>query len=160
MDLRALESVITGERNAIANMANTAAFLFHEMHEVNWIGFYLFDGKELVIGPFQGNVACVRIALGRGVCGKAANERTTIIVPDVHAFEDHIVCDAASQSEIVVPILLSSSEAHDESDTRHHRLLGVLDADSPIINRFNNDDAVMLERVVSLLVSGSDWKSR
>lgn len=157
MDIRALESVITGERNAIANMANTAAFLFHEMREVNWVGFYLFDGKELVIGPFQGNVACVRIALGRGVCGKAASERKTIIVPNVHEFEDHIVCDAASQSEIVVPILLTSSSTHDESDTHTNRLLGVLDVDSPLVNRFNNDDAVMLERVVRLLVSGSDW---
>lgn len=159
MDIRSLESIIDGERNAIANMANAAAFLFHEMHDVNWVGFYLFDGKDLVLGPFQGNVACIRISPGRGVCGKAAMERRTIIVPDVREFDDHIVCDAASRSEIVVPLLLSSGTPN-ESDTLSHRLLGVLDADSPLVNRFNSDDAALLEQVVSVLVSGSDWKSQ
>src|SRR6187402_932623 len=131
-----VEALLAGERDPIANAANTSALLFQMMPDLNWAGFYFLRGSELVLGPFQGKPACVRIALGRGVCGTAARERKTIVVPDVHAFPGHIACDVASRSEIVVPLLFGE------------RLLGVLDLDSPRENRFDADDAAGLEAAV------------
>ena len=139
--LQALEGVLAGERDLIANAANTAAILFHHLPDVNWAGFYLLRGDELVLGPFQGRVACVRIPLGRGVCGTAAARRETIVVPDVHAFPGHIACDAASRSEIVVPLI------------RGDRLLGVLDIDSPRSDRFSAADRALCEAAASLMRS-------
>lgn len=140
-----VRSLIAGERNAIANLANTASLLYHTLDDVNWVGFYLFDGAELVLGPFNGKPACIRIAIGRGVCGTAAAERRTIVVPDVHAFAGHIACDAASRSEVVIPLL------HDG------RLLGVLDIDSPLTDRFSVTEVRSCEAVAALLVHGCDW---
>lgn len=137
-------ALLHGERNAIANAANLASLIWHTLPDLNWAGFYLFDGRELVLGPFMGKPACVRIALGKGVCGTAAATRSTQLVEDVHAFPGHIACDAASNSEIVVPLL------------RGDRLLGVLDLDSPKSARFDRDDAAALERLAALWVSGSD----
>src|SRR6266481_811505 len=116
-----LTGLLSGETDFIANAANCAALVYHGLPDLNWAGFYFAKGSELVLGPFQGKPACVRIALGRGVCGHAAETRTSIIVPDVHAFDDHIVCDSASNSELVVPLLREGS------------LLGVFDLDSPLL---------------------------
>lgn len=120
--------LLHGEHDRIANAANFAALLWHALPDINWCGFYFFDGRELVVGPFQGKPACVRIALGRGVCGTAAATREVQCVADVHAFPGHISCDAASRSEIVVPLI------HDGA------LLGVWDVDSPLPNRFDETD--------------------
>lgn len=139
-----LAALLAGERNGLANAANMAALLYQALPDLNWSGFYLLEGNELVLGPFQGKVACVRIALGRGVCGAAATRRETIIVPDVSAFPGHIACDAASRSEIVVPLVKES------------RLLGVLDLDSPVPARFDHEDAVGLGNAVELLLQSSD----
>jgi len=137
-------SLLEGERDAGANAANLAALLFHVLPELNWAGFYWLRDGGLVLGPFQGKPACVRIALGRGVCGTAAASRRTVVVPDVHAFPGHIACDSASESEIVVPVL------------RGERLLGVLDLDSPRLARFDADDARGLEAVVAAFVGATD----
>ncbi len=126
--------LMLGEPDMIANAANFSALIFNSLPEVNWAGFYLFDGNELVVGPFQGKPACIRIALGRGVCGTAAQHRQTQLVRDVHAFDGHIACDAASQSEIVVPLVKADGT-----------LLGVWDVDSPMINRFDDEDRVGME---------------
>jgi L-methionine (R)-S-oxide reductase len=139
-----LAAVLAGERNGLANAANMAALLFQGLPHLNWSGFYFLQGGELVLGPFQGKVACIRIAVGRGVCGTAAQRRETVIVPDVNAFPGHIACDSASRSEIVVPLI------------REGRLLGVLDLDSPDLARFDREDAAGLETAVDLLVRGSD----
>lgn len=139
-----LAALFEGERDGLANCANLAALLFELLPDLNWAGFYFLRGEELVLGPFQGRVACVRIALGRGVCGTAARERRTIVVPDVHAFPGHIACDARSCSEIVVPLL--------DAD----KLLGVLDLDSPRVDRFDQDDADGLATAVQLLLQHSD----
>ena len=128
-----------GERDAIANAANLAALLWHALPECNWIGFYFLKEGELVVGPFQGKPACVRIALGKGVCGTAAATRRTQLVADVHAFPGHIACDAASASEVVVPLIAADG-----------RLLGVLDLDSPRAARFDAADAAGLERIAAL----------
>ena len=147
--LAALAGLLAGERDPIANMANTAALLFGMLPELNWAGFYRWQGPwpqgELVVGPFQGKPACVRIAPGRGVCGTAAARRHTLLVPDVHAFDGHIACDPASRSELVVPLL------------REGRVLGVLDLDSPRPGRFDGADARLLEEAVRQLVAGCDW---
>jgi GAF domain-containing protein len=135
-----LEALLDGERDLVANAANTSALLFAALPELNWAGFYFLKGSELVVGPFQGKPACVRIALGRGVCGAAAAARRTIVVPDVHAFPGHIACDAASNSEIVVPLLDGA------------RLLGVLDLDSPRLARFDEQDRAGLERLAAIFV--------
>jgi L-methionine (R)-S-oxide reductase len=140
-----LTALLAGERNGMANAANMSALLYDALPQLNWAGFYLLQGGELVLGPFQGKVACVRIALGRGVCGAAAERRETLIVADVHAFPGHIACDAASRSEIVVPMM------------KDGRLLGVLDIDSPQLARFDQEDGVGLNAAVALLVQGSDW---
>lgn len=140
---RQLESVLAGERDWVCNLANTSALLMQILPGLNWAGFYLLKGSDLVLGPFQGKVACVRIPVGKGVCGTAASRRATVVVPDVHAFPGHIACDSASNSEIVVPLL------------HEGRLLGVLDLDSPNLNRFDADDAHGLERSVEILLSSS-----
>ena len=121
--------LIQNETDPVANMANVAALIFHSVANLNWVGFYLLKGGELVLGPFQGPPACVRIAFGRGVVGTAAEKRTTIRVADVNQFPGHIACDTASKSEIVVPLV---------SDDSH--LLGVLDVDSPELDRFDAED--------------------
>lgn len=138
--LETLEAVFAGEHDLIANAANMAALLFQTLPDVNWAGFYFMTDGELVLGPFQGRVACVRIPLGRGVCGTAALQRETILVPDVHLFPGHIACDAASRSEIVVPLIQDG------------RLLGVLDIDSPVASRFSDADRVLCEAAAALLV--------
>lgn len=130
-----------GESNLVANCANVASVLFHMMDDVNWAGFYLWDGSELVLGPFHGKPACLRIALGRGVCGTAARERRTVVVEDVEAFPGHIACDSTSRSEVVIPLL------------RDDMLIGVLDVDSPVLNRFMPMDVEMLETVARMLMS-------
>ena len=137
-------AVFTGERNAIANAANLSALIWHSLPDLNWAGFYLWSGKDLVLGPFQGKVACVRIDLGRGVCGRAATERRTQVVADVHAFPGHIACDPASRSEVVVPLTLGE------------RLLGVLDLDSPHADRFDAVDAAGLEALALAWIKASD----
>ncbi|MEP4889582.1 MAG: GAF domain-containing protein [Aliiglaciecola sp.] len=133
------QALIEDERNLIANLANLSALIFMSLEDINWAGFYLVDGDELVLGPFQGKPACIRIPMGAGVCGSAAKNRTTQIVSDVHQFEGHIACDAASNSEIVIPILSG------------RRLIGVLDIDSPSIARFDSIDGLGLQKMVDLL---------
>ena len=140
-----LGGLLECETVGLANAANFSALLYQALPALNWVGFYLRRGQELVLGPFQGKVACVRIALGRGVCGTAAERRETIVVPDVHQFPGHIACDAASRSEIVVPLL------------RGEQLLGVLDLDSPEPARFDADDARGLAGRVELLLASSDF---
>lgn len=139
-----LAAVVAGESNGLANAANMAAILWQSLPDVNWAGFYFLRGGELVLGPFQGKVACVRIAMGKGVCGAAGERRETVIVPDVHMFPGHIACDAASRSEIVVPLIQDG------------RLLGVLDLDSPSPARFDRDDASGLAEAVAILLRHSD----
>ena len=140
-----LEGLLSGERDAIANAANTAALLFTTLPDLNWAGFYFLKSPgELVLGPFQGKPACVRIAVGRGVCGAAVEQRRTMLVEDVHAFADHIACDAASRSELVVPLI------------RDGRVLGVIDLDSPHVARFDRDDQRGIEAVAQIYVKASD----
>lgn len=142
-------AVIAGERHPMANMANTASVLGHMVTSINWAGFYLVDrhaaANELVLGPFWGKPACVRIAFGRGVCGTTAVQRESIIVDDVEAFPGHIACDAASRSELVIPMVIGD------------HLIGVLDLDSPELARFTEADRAGAERVAHLVVVGSDW---
>ncbi|ULO06997.1 GAF domain-containing protein [Paenibacillus sp. 19GGS1-52] len=134
-----LGALMKDEPNVIANLANASALLKHSLPDTNWAGFYLFDGKELVLGPFQGLPACIRIPLNRGVCGTAATERRTLVVGDVHAFPGHISCDAASNSEIVIPLL------------KNDQLLGVMDIDSPLKHRFDDDERRFLERFAAMV---------
>jgi len=136
---RSLEALIGDESDPTANLANAAALLWQALPEINWAGFYLSRGSELVLGPFQGKPACVRISLGKGVCGTAAARRETIVVPDVNAFPGHIACDAASRSEIVVPLV------------REGELLGVLDVDAPAIGRFDEEDRRGLETLAGIV---------
>lgn len=136
-----LRSLLAGENDWIANLANSAALIYHSLPELNWAGFYLFKEGELVVGPFQGKPACVRIALGKGVCGTAAVQRKTQVVRDVHEFPGHIACDSASRSEIVVPMI------------RNGALLGVLDLDSPKLARFDEQDREGLEQLVTALLA-------
>ncbi|MBQ4812611.1 GAF domain-containing protein [Pseudoalteromonas luteoviolacea] len=131
------QGLISGENNFIANMANLSALLFTNMEDINWAGFYLMDSdEELVLGPFQGNPACIRIPVGKGVCGTAVSELKTQLVEDVHAFEGHIACDAASNSEIVIPVY------------KHGKIFAVLDIDSPSLARFDEQDKLGLEAIV------------
>jgi GAF domain-containing protein len=141
---RQARALFAGEKDALANAANLSALLFAGLPDLNWAGFYFVRGNELVLGPFQGKVACVRIAMGRGVCGTAAQRGATIIVPDVHAFPGHIACDAASQSEIVIPLI------------RDGRVWGVLDLDSPQLARFGAVDAAGLQSCVDEFLEASD----
>jgi len=137
---RDLGALLSGERDLIANAANTAALVYDALPRLNWVGFYLYKSGELVLGPFQGKPACVRIALGKGVCGTAAQRRATVLVEDVHAFPGHIACDSASNSEIVVPLV------------RGGELLGVLDLDSPELARFGAADQRGLEDVARIFL--------
>jgi L-methionine (R)-S-oxide reductase len=141
-----LASLFAGERNGLANAANMCALLYEALPNLNWVGFYFLQDGELVLGPFQGKVACVRIALGRGVCGTAAERRETLIVPDVARFPGHIACDAASRSEIVVPLV------------QQDQLLGVLDVDSPELARFDEEDRIGLETAANLLLKTSELR--
>ncbi len=137
-----LRALLAGEPDMTANAANMAALLFQRVERLNWVGFYFLQGDVLVVGPFQGLPACTRIPLGRGVCGTAAARRETIVVPDVHAFEGHIACDGASLSEIVVPLV------------REGRLVGVLDVDSPELDRFSGADRAFFEAAAGVFVAG------
>jgi L-methionine (R)-S-oxide reductase len=142
---RQLSGLFEGEPSALANSANLSSLLYHSLPRLNWAGFYFLRGGELVLGPFQGRVACVRIAMGRGVCGTAARERRAVIVPDVSKFPGHIVCDSASRSEIVIPLV------------RGERLLGVLDLDSPDLGRFDEEDREGLSGAAEVLLRASDF---
>lgn len=139
--LAQLKGLIDGEPNVVANLSNASALLNVTLQDINWAGFYLYDGKELVLGPFQGLPACIRIPLGKGVCGTAASQQQTVLVEDVHAFPGHIACDAASNSEIVVPIV------------QNGKLMGVLDIDSPLKGRFDEVEQSFLEQFVGILTS-------
>jgi len=138
-----LTALLAGEPDLIANAANTAALLFDALPDINWAGFYFLKGGELVVGPFQGKPACVRIPIGRGVCGAAAAQRKPIVVPDVHAFPGHIACDSASRSEIVIPIMAGEA------------VIGVLDIDSPNLERFDDADLRGLTRLVEVFSSSA-----
>lgn len=144
-------ALLNGERDFIANAANFSALLYQALPDVNWVGFYLHKNGELVLGPFQGQPACVRIAIGKGVCGTAAQQRQTILVENVHEFPGHIACDTASNSEIVVPLV------------KDEKLIGVLDLDSPLPARFDDDDAAGLNQLVEIFLlneapSSSEFK--
>ena len=134
------EALLSGEHDRIANAANLSALVFNALPDLNWVGFYFYDGTELVVGPFQGLPACVRIPLDKGVCGAAARTRQTQRVEDVHAFPGHIACDAASRSEVVVPLV------------RDGQLLGVFDLDSPVPARFDVDDQAGLEKIADVFL--------
>lgn len=138
-----LSGLLSGERDPIANAANMASLMYHTLPDVNWVGFYLLKEGELVLGPFHGKPACVRIALGRGVCGTAAQARHSVVVPDVNAFPGHIACDTASRSELVVPLIAGDM------------LLGVLDLDSPSPGRFDDDDRAGCENLASIYLAAS-----
>lgn len=138
--IKQLAALLDGETNRIANLSNASALLNQFLDEINWVGFYLYENEELILGPFQGLPACVHIPLGKGVCGTAAATRETQLVPDVHAFPGHIACDAASRSEIVVPMVNGD------------QLIGVLDIDSPNLERFDEIDQEYLEKFVAELI--------
>lgn len=138
--LQQLHSLLEGEHDMIANMANMSAVLYGELPDLNWAGFYLLKNEELILGPFQGNVACMHIPVGRGVCGVCAQSRCTQLVENVHTFATHIACDSASNSEIVIPLI--------KEDT----LLGVLDIDSPVFARFDAVDQHYLEQAAEILL--------
>ena len=140
-----LAALTDGENDLIANLANMSALLFQALRQINWAGFYLMKQGMLVLGPFQGNPACIRIPVGRGVCGTAAKTLETQLVPDVHLFPGHIACDAQSQSEIVIPLLKDGA------------LLGVLDIDSPVKNRFDAEDQHGLEALCDRIVAACVW---
>ncbi len=142
-----LKSLIGGETDALANLSNGAALLYHSLDSINWAGFYLHKENQLILGPFQGKPACIRIPLGRGVCGTAAESRETVVVPDVHLFPSHIACDGASRSEIVVPLV------------KNGLLLGVLDIDSPVRARFSDEDRAVLERFARILAEEIRWEA-
>ena len=149
---RQVASILEGERNLVANAAQFSAFVYDTIADLNWAGFYLASParngsgvEELLVGPFQGKVACARIPFGRGVCGTAAAERRTILVPDVHAFPGHIACDSASNAEIVLPVI------------KDGRLVGVFDIDSPRLQRFSTDDQAGLEAMLAAFVAATDF---
>jgi L-methionine (R)-S-oxide reductase len=143
-----LAALLAGEADLIANAANTVALIFDTLPHINWAGFYFLKDGELVVGPFQGKPACVRIALGAGVCGAVAAQRTTIAVPDVQQFPGHIACDVASRSEIVVPLILDAT------------LLGVLDIDSPQLARFDDVDRHGLEHLAAIFIDSQRFAGR
>lgn len=134
-----LTALLDGETDTIANLANSSALLYQHIENINWLGFYLVKGEELVLGPFQGRPACVRIPLGKGVCGTAAEQKQSIVVADVHQFEGHIACDIRSRSEIVLPLIVNGE------------LFGVLDIDSPVVDRFDQNDKIHLEKLVDII---------
>jgi L-methionine (R)-S-oxide reductase len=137
-----VSSLIAGERDFIANAANFSSLVYHALPDVNWAGFYLLKAGELVLGPFQGKPACIRIAIGKGVCGTAAERRKTVLVDNVHDFPGHIACDSDSNAEIVVP-LIADGQLH-----------GVFDVDSPTVGRFDDEDAAGLNKLVEILLEG------
>jgi L-methionine (R)-S-oxide reductase len=137
---RELDALLAGEPDPVANAANAAAAIYHALPELNWAGFYVLRGEELVLGPFQGRPACVRIPLGKGVCGTAAAQLRSVLVPDVEAFPGHIACDTASRSELVVPLIVGDA------------LLGVLDLDSPVVGRFDEADRAGCELLAGVIV--------
>ena len=141
--LAQLRSLLESERDFIANAANFSSLLYHSLPDVNWAGFYLLKDGELVLGPFQGKPACVRIEMGKGVCGTAAQQRQTVMVDNVHEFPGHIACDSASNSEVVVPII------------KNEELYGVLDLDSPLFARFDDDDARGLNELVQVFIDST-----
>jgi L-methionine (R)-S-oxide reductase len=134
-----LRALLADESDLIANAANTAALIYHTLPDINWAGFYFLKGDELVLGPFQGKPACIRIPLGKGVCGAAASQQKTLVIPDVKKFPGHIACDSASNSEIVVPLI------------NDNILIGVLDIDSPTLARFDEEDKKGLERLTGCI---------
>jgi L-methionine (R)-S-oxide reductase len=136
-----LSSLLAGERDLIANAANFSSFIFHSLPDLNWAGFYFEKDGELVLGPFQGQPACVRVKIGQGVCGAGAAKCETVIVSNVHEFPGHIACDSASNSEIVVPLM------------KDGRMIGVFDLDSPKLSRFDREDAAGLDQLVKILLS-------
>jgi L-methionine (R)-S-oxide reductase len=136
--------MLAGEPSLVANAANFSALVFNSLSDLNWAGFYLYDGTELVVGPFQGKPACIRIAIGRGVCGTAAQTRETQVIRDVHSFDGHIACDAASQSEIVVPLVKADGT-----------LLGVWDVDSPSVARFDEEDRAGMEALCKVFMEAA-----
>ena len=142
--LEQANALFEGEHDFIANAANLAALLFHSLPDLNWAGFYFLKEEGLVLGPFQGKPACVRIAVGKGVCGTAAQLRQTVVVPDVEKFAGHIACDSASRSEIVVPLV------------RFDRVIGVLDLDSPNLSRFDEEDRRGLEALADVFLNATD----
>jgi len=142
--LRQARGLLEGERDPIANAANVAALIGQGLPDLNWAGFYFMKGGELVLGPFCGKPACVRIAVGKGVCGTAAQQRQTVVVPDVQKFPGHIACDSASKSEIVVPLI------------RFDRVIGVLDLDSPNLSRFDEEDRRGLEALADVFLNATD----
>lgn len=142
-----LKSLLENERNVIPNLGNASALLKLALIDTNWVGFYLINNNELLLGPFQGKPACIHIPIGKGVCGTAVSEGKTQVVPDVHAFPGHIACDSESNSEIVIPIFVNND------------IIGVLDIDSPVFNRFDDIDKEGLEEVVRILEAGCDWDS-
>ena len=144
--VRDLTALLHGERDLVANAAQTAAFVWHALPDLNWAGFYFLQGDELVVGPFQGLPACTRIALDRGVCGAAASRQQSIVVADVHAFPGHIACDANSRSELVVPVLADGT------------LCGVFDMDAPMPARFDDADRLGVERLVAAFAAATDWR--
>ncbi len=142
--LSQLTSLLEGECNCIANLANASALLYERLSDINWAGFYLLHGQELVLGPFQGKIACVHIPLGKGVCGTAAAENKALIVENVHEFPGHIACDSASNSEIVIPLHANG------------QVVGVLDIDSPLLGRFSKSDREVLEQAARIIESSCD----
>ncbi|MGA2062376.1 MAG: GAF domain-containing protein [Thermoguttaceae bacterium] len=136
-----LRALLGDESDLISNAANTAALIYLTLPDINWAGFYFLKGEELVLGPFQGKPACTRIPLGKGVCGTATKERKTLVIPDVQKFPGHIACDTTSNSEIVVPLI------------KNNNLLGVLDIDSPILGRFDEEDQKGLERLAEIFIN-------
>ena len=141
--LQQAEALLDNETDKIANMANLSALIYNSIDKLNWAGFYLFNNKELILGPFQGLPACVRLQLNKGVCGTSAAQRKTIVVKDVHTFEGHVACDSASNSEVVVPIIVSD------------QLIGVLDIDSPVIDRFDQTLVRFFEDIVQIYIKAS-----
>lgn len=144
MEVNNIKDLFIGERNFIANASNLCAFIYYNYPDINWVGFYMLSGNELVLGPFQGKIACIRIQIGKGVCGTAVSKQKSIIVPDVNKFPGHIVCDSASQSEMVIPIVFQD------------KIIGLLDIDSPIKNRFDTKDEEMFKSFLRYLCESSD----
>jgi len=145
---RDLGNLLSSDEPAITTLSNAAAFVFNVLEDINWAGFYIYDGEKLILGPFGGKPACTMIPLGSGVCGTAAHEKRTVVVPDVEAFPGHIACDAESRSEIVVPLI-----------SKDGNLLGVFDIDSPILNRFLTEDAKGLEQLAEIILQKTNLKT-
>lgn len=142
--ISAIPSLLEGEKNFITNAANFSAVIFNNISNLNWVGFYIFNGRELVLGPFQGKNACVRIDLSRGVCGKAARELQTIVVDNVNEFPDHIACDSESKSELVIPIL------------KNGKIYGLLDIDSPVYSRFGKTEIEFFEKALEIMLDNTN----